>query len=132
MLAVLVFFEDEGFDLPVLYVAGPDYYEVGEGGVADPTLLAVDDPAIPVAPCVVSSITESEPWSASVRPQAPIFSIRAISGSHRLFCSSEPQMAMVPIASPEWTPKNVLNYPSPRAISMAHSPAATWLMPGHP
>src|SRR5829696_4458277 len=45
---------------------------------------------------VVSSITESEPWSGSVRPQAPIFSILAIPGSHLRFCSSEPQMATVP------------------------------------
>ncbi len=81
---------------------------------------------------MVSSITESDPWSGSVRPQAPIFSILAISGSHLCFCSSEPQMATVPMASPEWTPKNVFKLPSPRAISMAHSPAATWLMPGQP
>ena len=47
--AVLVFFEDEGFDLAVLYVAGPDDDEVGEGGVADPTLLPVQDPTVPVA-----------------------------------------------------------------------------------
>src|SRR5215212_9709414 len=50
VLAVLVFFEDEGLDLAVFDVAGPDDDEVGEGGVADPTLLAVQDPSVPVAP----------------------------------------------------------------------------------
>jgi hypothetical protein len=53
---------------------------------------------------LVSSITASEPWFGSVSPKAPIFSHRAIGGSHFSFCSSEPSMAMVPIASPEWTP----------------------------
>jgi hypothetical protein len=33
----------------------------------------------------------SEPESGSVRPKAPISSIRAIAGSQRSFCSSEPQ-----------------------------------------
>src|SRR5215217_5882673 len=46
MLAVLVFFEDEGFDLAVFDGAGPDDDEVGECGVADPTLLAVYDPFV--------------------------------------------------------------------------------------
>jgi hypothetical protein len=41
-------------------------------------------------------------------------------------------MAIVPIARPEWTPKNVLRLPSPRDISIATSPAATWLIPGQP
>ena len=40
---------------------------------------------------VVSSETESEPWSGSVRANAPILSSRAIGGSQRCFCSSEPQ-----------------------------------------
>src|SRR5215203_573376 len=50
VLAVLVFLEHEGLYLPVLDVARPDDDEVGEGGVADPTLLAADDPRIPLAP----------------------------------------------------------------------------------
>src|SRR5829696_2871752 len=50
VLAVLVFFEYEGFYLPILDVAGPDDDEVGEGGIADPTLFAVDDPAVSVTP----------------------------------------------------------------------------------
>src|SRR5215208_6206388 len=48
MLTVLVFFENEGLYLPVLDVAGPDDYEVGECGVPDPTLLAVYDPFVAV------------------------------------------------------------------------------------
>src|SRR5215207_8114759 len=49
VLTVLVFLEHESLYLPVLYVARPDDDKVGEGGVADPTLLAVDDPSVPVA-----------------------------------------------------------------------------------
>jgi hypothetical protein len=33
----------------------------------------------------------SEPDCGSVSPNAPISSMRAIGGSHRCFCSSEPQ-----------------------------------------
>src|ERR687898_966316 len=50
VLAVLVLLEHEGLYLPVLHVARPDYDEVGEGGVADPTLLPVQDPIVPVSP----------------------------------------------------------------------------------
>ena len=39
---------------------------------------------------VVSPPATPEPTSGSVRPNAPIFSIRAIAGSQRSFCSSEP------------------------------------------
>src|SRR5829696_4458278 len=49
VLAVLVLLEHEGLYLPVLHVARPDDDQVGEGGVADPTLLAIYDPGIPVA-----------------------------------------------------------------------------------
>ena len=41
--------DDEPFDLVVLFVAGPDDDEVGEAGVADPLLLAVEDPVVTVA-----------------------------------------------------------------------------------
>ena len=81
---------------------------------------------------LVSSATVSEPCVASVRPQAPIFSSRAIAGSHLRRCSSLPSMWMVPIASPEWTPRKVLRLPSPLPISMATIPAASWLIPGQP
>ena len=42
----------------------------------------------------VSRPTASEPCSGSVRPKAPIFSSRAISGSQRSRCSSEPSTAI--------------------------------------
>ena len=41
--------DDEPFDLVVLFVAGPDDDEVGKAGVADPLLLAVEDPVVTVA-----------------------------------------------------------------------------------
>lgn len=45
----------------------------------------------------------SEPPCGSVKPKAPIFSKRLIAGSHRRFCSSEPQVRMVPMARPVCT-----------------------------
>ena len=52
----------------------------------------------------VDSATASEPCSGSVRPKAPIFSIRAISGSHRSRCSSSPSSAIDCIARKLCTP----------------------------
>src|SRR5215208_544809 len=49
MLAVLALLEYEGLYLPVLHVTRPDDDEIGEGGVPDPTLVAVYDPTVPVA-----------------------------------------------------------------------------------
>ena len=63
---------------------------------------------------------------------APIRSRRAIGGSQRRRCSSDPSSAIAPIASPEWTPMKVLRLASPRASSMPASPAATGLIPGQP
>ncbi|TMK38580.1 MAG: hypothetical protein E6G66_18395 [Actinobacteria bacterium] len=40
---------------------------------------------------VVRPPAAPEPTSGSVSPKAPIFSIRAIAGSHCAFCSSDPQ-----------------------------------------
>ena len=40
---------------------------------------------------VVSPRAAPEPVSGSVSPNAPISSIRAIGGSQRCFCSSDPQ-----------------------------------------
>ena len=45
--------------------------------------------------------------SGSVSANAPIFSSRAIAGSQRCFCSSEPSSAIDFIASPDCTPRNV-------------------------
>jgi hypothetical protein len=54
----------------------------------------------------------------SVSANAPIFSMRNVSGSHRARCSSEPHWTMLPIARPEWTPKNVAIDASTRASSI--------------
>ena len=81
---------------------------------------------------VVSRATESDPWSGSVSAKAPIISIRAIRGSQRSFCSSEPKALIEPIASPECTPKKVLKDPSPRASSIDTRAPAMRLMPGQP
>jgi hypothetical protein len=52
----------------------------------------------------VSSPTASEPCAGSVSPKAPIFSSRAIAGSHRSRCSSEPSMAIDCMARKLCTP----------------------------
>src|SRR5215212_8929732 len=49
VLTVLIFLEHEGLYLPVLHVARPDDDQVGECGVADPTLCAIKYPRVPVA-----------------------------------------------------------------------------------
>ena len=72
-----------------------------------------------------------EPTSGSVKPKEPIFSSRAIGGSHFCFCSSEPPRKIDPIANPLWTPKNVANEESTRAISIAAKPASSVLPPAH-
>src|SRR5260370_31302573 len=46
-----------------------------------------------------------EPTSGSVKPKEPIFSSRAIGGSHFCFCSSEPPRKIDPIANPLCTQK---------------------------
>ena len=73
---------------------------------------------------VVSPPATPDPTSGSVRPNAPIFSIRAISGSQRCFCSSEPHRKMDPMARPPCTPKNVLIDGSTRASSIAIMPSS--------
>src|SRR5882724_6594408 len=60
-----------------------------------------------------------EPTRGSVKPKQPIFSQRAIGGSHFLFYSDEPPRYMHAIAIPSWTPKNVAIEESTRAIAMA-------------
>ena len=73
---------------------------------------------------VVSPPPVPEPTSGSVRPKHPIFSRRAIGGSHFCFCSSEPNSAIVPMARPMWTPKKVANDGSTRHISMISMPCS--------
>ncbi len=65
----------------------------------------------------VSSATASEPCCGSVRPKAPIFSMRAIAGSHRCRCSSEPRIAIDCMARKLCTPLKVPTLPSARASS---------------
>ncbi len=88
--------------------------------------------ASPSRRAAVSRATESEPWSGSVRAKAPSFSSRAIAGSQRSFCSSEPSMAIAFMASPDCTPRKVPRLPSPRCSSMWTRPTASGLIPGQP
>ena len=91
VVAGRVLLDEEPLDLAVGGVARPDHDHVGDGAVADPALLAVEDVAVAVAAAVVSSATASEPCSGSVSANAPSRSSRAIPGSQRCFCSSEPE-----------------------------------------
>src|SRR6202167_4316839 len=68
----------------------------------------------------------------SVRPKQPIFSQRAIGGSHFCFCSSEPPREIEPIPKPLCTPKNVAIHRVSRAISMATKPNICALPPLQP
>ena len=81
---------------------------------------------------VVSSAIESEPWSGSVRANAPSLSSDDIAGSQRCFCSSEPHIAIDCMASPECTPRNVPSDPSPRCSSMCTRPTVSGLNPAAP
>src|SRR5258708_12867097 len=61
---------------------------------------------------VISPPDAPEPTSGSVRPKQPIFSNRAIGGSHFCFCSSDPVAYIEPIARPFCTPKHLPIHPS--------------------
>ena len=89
-------------------------------------------PPSPSGAAEVSSATESEPCSGSVSANAPSFSIRAMAGSQRAFCSSEPHIAIDSMASPACTPRNTPRLPSPRCSSIVTSPHAIGLIPAHP
>ena len=88
--------------------------------------------ASPSRRAVVSSSSESEPWSGSVNAKAPILSMVAMAGNHRAFCSSEPHIAMDSMASPACTPRKVPRLPSPRCSSMLTRPQAIGLISAHP
>ena len=79
---------------------------------------------------LVSSATESEPWSGSVRAKAPILSSAAIAGSQRCFCSSLPSRLIVPMVSPDCTLMKVVMLPSPRASSRVTMPELERRQPG--
>ena len=64
--------------------------------------------------------------------ERPDLSSRAIAGSQRCFCSSEPSIAIDCIASPACTPRKVPRLPSPRLSSMWISPQAIGLIGGQP
>ena len=74
----------------------------------------------------------SEPPVGSVSANAPIFSKPAIAGSQRSCCSGEPQVSMLPIASPACTPKKVAMDASACPISIASQPESRLdrLLPG--
>ena len=74
----------------------------------------------------------AEPTSGSVSPNAPISSIRAIAGSQRSRCSSDPQSMIDPIASPPWTPMKVPIDGSTRASSIATMPSTRAPRAGQP
>jgi hypothetical protein len=60
----------------------------------------------------------SEPAVGSVRPKHPIASPRAMGGSQRSFCSSEPNLWIALIAREPCTETKVLNPESPASSSM--------------
>nr|WP_261818387.1 hypothetical protein [Nocardioides sp. OK12] len=81
---------------------------------------------------VARPIEMAEPTSGSVRPKAPISSIRAIAGSQRSRCSSEPHRWIEPIASPPWTPMKVPMEGSMRLSSIATMPSTSAPRAGQP
>ena len=84
--------DDEAFDLIVSDIARPDDRDIAPRRIADPPLLTVEDPGVALALRRRQSGRRScpEPTSGSVKPKQPIFSQRAIGGSHFCFCSSDP------------------------------------------
>src|SRR6266403_1784223 len=73
-----------------------------------------------------------EPTNGSVRPKQPIFSKRAIGGSHFCFCSSEPSIYIEPIARPMCTPRKVEKDGSTSATSIWMKPNNARLPPAQP
>jgi hypothetical protein len=71
----------------------------------------------------------SEPKSGSVRPKQPMTSPLAIWGSHRCFCSWEPQWWMANMASDPWTEAKLRAPESPASSSIQASPYSTALIP---
>ena len=83
--------DDKALDLVVCDIARPDDRDIAPRRIADPPLLAVEDPGVALAfGGRRQSAAAPEPTSGSVKPKQPIFSKRAIGGSHFCFCSSEP------------------------------------------
>ncbi len=74
----------------------------------------------------------SLPAVGSVSPKQPISSPAAIPGSHRCFCSSEPNFAIALIASEPWTETKVRMPESPASSSIAARPYSTAERPAQP
>jgi hypothetical protein len=74
----------------------------------------------------------SLPKSGSVRPKQPMASPRAIAGSQRSFCASEPKWRMGNITSEPCTEQNERTPESPRSSSWQMSPYETSPMPAQP
>ena len=121
-----VLLDQEPLDLAVLVRARPHHDDVGDRARCRSSAWRRRAPSrSPSRRAVVSSATESEPWSGSVSAKAPTASSRAIAGSQRFFCSSEPCMSIDFMASPDCTPRNVPRLPSPRCSSMLTRPRAS-------
>src|SRR4051812_23503659 len=125
--------DNEAFDLVIGQVACPNDRYVAPSGIADPLLLAIEHPRIAFSFGSRQESTDApEPTRGSVKANEPIFSRRAMGGSHFCFCSSDPQRKIDPMAKPLWTPKKVAQEESTRAISSAANPASIVLPPAQP
>ena len=80
----------------------------------------------------VAMLAGSLPAVGSVRPKQPISSPAAMPGSHRCFCSSEPNLAMALIASEPCTETKVRMPESPASSSIAARPYSTAERPAQP
>ncbi len=64
----------------------------------------------------------SEPWSGSVRANAPSWVNAVRPGSQRAFCSAEPSSSIMPTISSLWMPTSAERETSARATSTYMSP----------
>ena len=80
----------------------------------------------------VAMLAGSLPAVGSVSPKQPISSPAAMPGSHRCFCSSEPNFAIALIASEPCTETKVRMPESPASSSIAARPYSTAERPAQP
>ena len=114
---------DEALDLLVGDIPGPHEREVRDGARTDPALGAVDTHSPPSSRAVVARPPAmSEPWSGSVRANAPSWVNAVRPGSQRAFCSSEPSSSIMPTISSLWIPTSAERDTSARATSTYMSP----------
>src|SRR4029079_9280167 len=81
----------------------PHDRDVGDPAVRDPHLAPFRTQSAPSRLAFVFIDDGSLPESGSVRPKQPISSPAAMPGSHRSFCSSDPNFQIGNIASEPWT-----------------------------